>query len=80
MSARVLEYVCECTVRENMLDADGKFTGLIPVESAEVPVPENVEAEVGAYFNNDVETDTTLAKEGTDVGNGLDIPVVTTGI
>ena len=70
-------------VRENMLDADGKFTGLIPVESAEVPVPENVEAEVGAYFNDDVVTvqDTQLAKDSeSEASNGLDIPVVTTGI
>jgi len=69
-------------VRENMLDADGKFTGLIPVVSNEVPVPDDVEAEVGAYFDGDAKTeqDTTLAKDATGAGNGLDIPVVTTGI
>ncbi|MGE3313587.1 MAG: hypothetical protein AB7O26_00640 [Planctomycetaceae bacterium] len=39
-------------VKEKMLDAEGKFVGLIPVESAapEPPV-ENVTEEINAYFN-----------------------------
>ena len=66
-------------VRENMLDSEGKFTGLIPVVSNEVSVPENVEAEVGAYFNDGEEQDTQLASE-TEEAQPKSIPVTTAGI
>lgn len=36
-------------VRQRMLDADGKFTGLIPVESA-VAVPEDLSNQIDEYF------------------------------
>ena len=37
-------------VRTKMMDAQGKFTGLIPVESAEVPVDVNIAKEIDDYF------------------------------
>jgi len=41
-------------VREKMLDAEGKFHGLIPVETTdEVEVPENIENEIDTYFQED---------------------------
>ena len=40
-------------VKEKMLDADGKFVGLIPVETTAPEVPlENVTEEINSYFNN----------------------------
>ena len=38
-------------VRQRMLDADGKFTGLIPVDSA-VAVPEDLSQQIDEYFGH----------------------------
>jgi peptidoglycan hydrolase CwlO-like protein len=37
-------------VKTKMMDAEGKFAGLIPVESATVPVDENIAREIDDYF------------------------------
>ena len=51
-------------VRQRMLDAEGKFTGLIPVESAN-SVPEDLSNQIDEYFGRGkkpVETDKTVAE------------------
>ncbi len=38
-------------IKQKVMDAEGEFTGLIPVEvDAEVAVPANIEAQIDAYF------------------------------
>lgn len=41
-------------VKQKVLDAEGQFVGLIPVESGadELPVPTNIEAQIDAYFDS----------------------------
>jgi hypothetical protein len=51
-------------VRQRMLDAEGKFTGLIPVESA-CSVPEDLSNQIDEYFGRGkkpIETDKTVAE------------------
>jgi chromosome segregation ATPase len=40
-------------VRTKLMDAEGKFSGLIPVESAKVPVEVNIAKEIDDYFGRD---------------------------
>ena len=55
-------------VAQKMLDADGKFTGLIPVETAS-QVPEDLSSQIDEYFGRDTKptpttTDKTVAERG----------------
>ena len=55
-------------VAQKMLDADGKFTGLIPVETAS-QVPEDLSSQIDEYFGRDAKptpttTDKTVAERG----------------
>lgn len=40
-------------VKEKMLDAEGKFTGLIPVDSPAEPVIDNITEEIDLYFQSE---------------------------
>lgn len=42
-------------VREKLLDAEGQFAGLIPVETQEIVVSEDIKERVDAYFGRTVE-------------------------
>lgn len=44
-------------VKVKLLDAEGKFTGLIPVETSEVPVDSDVVQEIDDYFGLESESD-----------------------
>jgi hypothetical protein len=55
-------------VTQKMLDADGKFTGLIPVDAAN-PVPEDLSSQIDEYFGRGAkpaqsETDKSVAERG----------------
>jgi hypothetical protein len=55
-------------VAQKMLDADGKFTGLIPVDTA-AQVPEDLSNQIDEYFGKSAKptpttTDKTVAERG----------------
>jgi hypothetical protein len=51
-------------VKEKVLDAEGKFTGLIPVEATESPAaPEDIGQQIDAYFDGDKPADAGLAQK-----------------
>lgn len=39
-------------VKQKVMDSEGKFTGLIPVESTEASVPSNITEQIDAYFTD----------------------------
>ncbi len=39
-------------VKQKVMDSEGKFTGLIPVESTATTVPNNITEQIDAYFTN----------------------------
>ena len=49
-------------VRQRMLDAEGKFIGLIPVEKTMPEVPVNLDQQIDAYFQQSIESDTIAVK------------------
>lgn len=49
-------------IKEKILDAEGKFTGLIPVETTQSPaVPDNIGQQIDAYFTPSEPADADLA-------------------
>lgn len=49
-------------VKEKLMDADGEFAGLIPVETDEVDSSENVIEEIDSYFDEGKTDDVSLAE------------------
>lgn len=51
-------------IKEKILDAEGKFTGLIPVETTQTPAaPDDIGQRIDAYFNPDQPADAGLAQK-----------------
>lgn len=51
-------------VKEKVMDAEGKFTGLIPVEATQTPAaPEDIGQQIDAYFDADKPADAGLAQK-----------------
>jgi len=51
-------------VKEKVMDAEGKFTGLIPVEATESPaVPDDIGQQIDAYFDADAPADAGYAQK-----------------
>jgi chromosome segregation ATPase len=63
--ALIAELNKQLDVREKILDAEGTFTGLIPVEATESPlVPEDIDQQIDAYFRSeDVPAHAGLAQD-----------------
>lgn len=50
-------------IKEKILDAEGKFTGLIPVETTQSPAaPDDIGQQIDAYFNPESPADAGLAQ------------------
>lgn len=49
-------------VKQKMLDVEGKFVGLIPVETITPPVAVDLDKQIDAYFSRQVEEDAVAAK------------------
>lgn len=50
-------------VKQRMLDVEGKFVGLIPVETAAPTVPADLDRQIDAYFSPPASEDTLAVKE-----------------
>ena len=49
-------------IKQKMLDVEGKFVGLIPVEKIAPEVPADLDRQIDAYFNQSIEDDTVAVK------------------
>ncbi|MEW4527597.1 MAG: hypothetical protein ACF8PG_09910 [Maioricimonas sp. JB045] len=58
----VAELNKQLDVREKMLDADGKFTGLIPVEAEQTDVPVDIAEQVERYFGENDKDESQIAQ------------------
>lgn len=48
-------------VKQKMLDVEGKFVGLIPVETIATPVARDLDQQIDAYFSHQVEEEDAVA-------------------
>jgi chromosome segregation ATPase len=61
--ALIAELNKQLDIKEKILDSEGKFTGLIPVEATESPVvPNDIDQQIDAYFHAEAPADAGLAQ------------------